>query len=128
MEKQKKSRMIRKIITASIIMGIFAVGTFAAGNTAIQDDVLSVSVSAVDTQTTSDGFVYYIENGAAVITKYNDTTATSLTIPSKISGYSVSTIGEYAFQNMEKLSTVTIPSSVKTINRALSKNVHLFQR
>ena len=72
MEKQKKSRMIRKIITASIIMGIFAVGTFAAGNTAIQDDVLSVSVSAVDTQTTSDGFVYYIENGAAVITKYNN--------------------------------------------------------
>ena len=57
---------------------------------------------------------YTVRNGSIVITGCNDQ-ATSVMIPSTIAGKKVTVIGDSAFNLCESLTSVTIPSSVKTI-------------
>ena len=64
---------------------------------------------------TVNGFTYSVNNKEATITAYNDKSVTSLTIPEKIGGYKVTTIGSSAFSNYSNLSNVTIPDDVVTI-------------
>ena len=64
---------------------------------------------------TSDNFEYTVAEGKATITKFNDQTATAVTIPSTIDDYPVTAIGEEAFQDYTSLASVTIPNSVISI-------------
>ena len=64
---------------------------------------------------TSDNFEYTVAEGKATITKFNDQTATAVTIPSTIDDYPVTAIGEEAFQDYTSLASVTIPYSVISI-------------
>ncbi|MDD4082628.1 MAG: leucine-rich repeat protein [Sphaerochaetaceae bacterium] len=67
----------------------------------------------VDSATYGD-YTYSVTNSKATITKYNGGD-TSITIPSKIGGFNVTTIGERAFYNCANIISVTIPDSVTTI-------------
>ena len=61
--------------------------------------------------------LYDYENGTAIIaiiTDYNGS-ASKLKIPSKLGGYPVTSIGDYAFYWRESLTSVTIPDSVTSI-------------
>ena len=64
----------------------------------------------------SGSYEYTLSGSNATITKYTGT-ETNLIIPDTIDGYSVVTIGEYAFQNCTALQNVTIPDSVTSIGR-----------
>ena len=122
MDNSTKKRMMRKIITASIVLGLFTVGSYAINQAAPADSGWSLTAQAADVQTTSDGFKYYLNDRGVVIAGYTETAATSISIPSKIGGTNVTTIDDYAFEGLEKLRTVTIPSTVKTINRGAFRN------
>ena len=64
---------------------------------------------------TSGDWGYTVSNGKATITKYTGS-ATNVTIPREIEGYSVTTIGEWAFYNCTSLASVTIPDNVTAID------------
>ena len=62
-----------------------------------------------------EGLEYSIENGKVTITGYTGS-ATEVVIPSTINGYPVTTIVYEAFARSSKLTSITIPDSVTSIN------------
>ena len=66
---------------------------------------------------TSGNFTYEVSGGEATITDFPTSYSGSLTIPSTIGGYPVTSIGDWAFYNCSNLQSVTIGSSVKSIGR-----------
>jgi len=74
-----------------------------------------LSVSAV---TTSDGFVYTVSNGTAIITGYSGNLK-AITVPATVNGYSVTAIGKKAFANHTALTSVTISSGIKTLSESV---------
>ena len=60
------------------------------------------------------GFEYTVTGSAATVTGCTGTCPTTLVIPDTLGGYTVTTIGAYAF-DAKSLTTVTIPNLVTTI-------------
>ena len=64
----------------------------------------------------SEGYyTYTITDGEATITGVNTSISGDITIPATLGGYSVTAIGEWAFDGCDSLTSVTIPDSVTTI-------------
>ena len=64
---------------------------------------------------TQSPYTYTIENGGATITDCDFNVSGALSIPATLGGYSVKAIGDGAFRNCNKLTSVTIPTSVTSI-------------
>ena len=64
---------------------------------------------------TSGNYTYSIYNGEATITDCNTSISGRITIPSKLGGYPVTSIGDNAFQNCIYLKSITIPNGVTNI-------------
>ena len=79
--------------------------------------IAATSVSSFAADQTSGNFTYSVKDNKATITGFNTSYEGKVTIPSKLGGYTVETIGEGAFRNCKLITGVTIPSSVKTIRR-----------
>ena len=97
-----KGKLLRKLcaISLSALMvggaGLAEVGSFAFAS-------LSVSAAETTEATPESSFVYAVnEDGTVRITKFNGT-ETDVIIPSTIGGKSVTSIGDYAFENCESL-------------------------
>ena len=63
---------------------------------------------------TYNGFKYSISNKKVTITGYTGSN-TSVTIPSKIKGYTVTKIGSEAFESNKKIKSVTMPNSINWV-------------
>ena len=61
---------------------------------------------------------YRTSNGEVTITGCNQSVTGNLVIPSTINGYSVTTIGDFAFDGCTSLTDITIPDSVTTIGNS----------
>ena len=78
-------------------------------------DNATVSVSAVEKQTTSDGWEYTVNsNGTATITGYSKKSG-DLIIPNTVDGKTVTEIGKQAFRNKTGYQNLTVPGTVKLI-------------
>jgi hypothetical protein len=81
----------------------------AAHTYAQTNNILFVAVG----KNTSEGLHYIINGKSATITDYTGT-ATRITIPDKVEGVPVTSIGEYAFRK-SNLTSITLPSGIHRI-------------
>ena len=96
--KRKISKGIFYLVTLCVITA----ATFMCANAA---------------KVTSNGLVYQTSGSSATLVKCN-TNSASVTVPSKVGKYKVTTIGEKAFYGKNKIKTVTLPSSVTAIKKS----------
>ena len=88
--------------------------------------VLALMPQMVFADTTTDGnFEYSVseETDEVTITKYTGSD-TNVVIPSQIDGKTVTAIGNAAFRSQTKITSVTIPDSVKTIGNDAFNNCY----
>lgn len=99
-----------KKLLCAVLSGIMAFSTFAVA--------VPITASAAESQesvsATYGDFEYEINDSSVAITKYIGS-AETVTIPSKIAGYRVAYIDQYAFYACTNLSSIVIPNSVTTI-------------
>ncbi len=83
---------------------------------------ISVFVCTIPVNALSNGdFEYDVVNGEAVITKYNGT-ATEVTIPAVIDGYTVYGIDNSAFKDNTAISKVAVEAGVKSVGASAFEN------
>lgn len=73
-----------------------------------------ISIFALANDKTNDFEYYIMEDGTASISGYTGL-AKDIVIPSEIDGYTVTEIGRWSFMNNNKIESVVIPESIKTI-------------
>ena len=103
--------ILRKLLAMSLCAALIG-GTAAVLPVFVPDS----SITA-DAAYTSGDYEYTVINGGAdgaEITKYIGSGG-RVTIPSKIDGYPVKSIGDWAFYGCSSLTSVTIPNSVTSI-------------
>ena len=61
-------------------------------------------------------YTYTVTGREATITEVDTELSGEITIPSKLGGYTVTRIGEYAFYDCKKITSIIIPDSVTTID------------
>ena len=61
-------------------------------------------------------YSYTVTNGKATITDVDEAISGNVVIPDALGGYPVVAIGEYAFYNCDRLTSVTMGNNVKTID------------
>lgn len=80
---------------------------------------VSITASAVDTY---EGLTYKIGNDDTVtITGYDDKTLTDIVIPDTIEGLPVTAIGDAAFYDSSKITSIKLPSTLKKIGNSAFK-------
>ena len=107
MEKKKAKTLCKKSISLLLALLLVLTAIPLGGLTAFAAE--------------SGSFRYYVlseEDKTCEITRYTGS-ETDLDIPSKIDGYTVTSIGEDAFWNCTSLTSVTIPDSVTSMGRSV---------
>lgn len=104
-----------KKMAALILAAMLAVSSSAAmAVTVSAEEGTAVAYSSSDTKSWGDYDYRVLDDGTVEITKYTGKD-TNITIPSKIDGNKVTSIGESAFSYCENLKNVKVPNCVKTI-------------
>ncbi len=112
---KKKTSTLYKRLSAVLLSGALLLSAGAllpAG----ADNPFSLTAKA---EVTAGGnYEYSVQDGEVTITKYAGT-GTTAKIPSKVDGMPVTQIGNYAFMNCTEVTSVTIPSSVKSLGQSV---------
>ncbi len=95
-------------------------GTARTGTITVSGGGASRTFTVTQGGITAVKWTYTVSNGKATVGSYNNTavptdTSGAIVIPSKLGGYPVTSIGEFAFSHCGGLTSVTIPSSVTNI-------------
>ena len=83
------------------------------------DDVFDTTCNkcGLERKVETDGyFTYAVENGEAVIIKFESDIGGNVTVPEKLGNYPVRVIGEKAFMECENIDSIVIPEGVRIID------------
>ena len=107
---EKENQKIKIKAPTTYVTRTFTVSITLGGKTGWADYILSASIKA-------DHSVWVLEFDKAtkIITGVKDKTIKTINIPDEIDGVAVTKIGNKAFFNLTKLTSVTIPNSVTSI-------------
>ena len=84
--------------------------------------IIAVPFSVSATQYNDGYYTYTIYNDTATIVYCDTSIIGAITIPSTLGGYSVTSIGYYAFKGCKTLTNITIPRSVTSIGKEAFKD------
>lgn len=96
------------------VAGILAFSLAFSGGIAIGRENISVTAPVTASAETYEAFRYAIEYGEITIKGF-DKSVRDVVIPSEIEGLPVTSIGSYAFNDCDGITSVTIPESVTSI-------------
>ena len=105
--KKSFKKLLASLLVAIMVLSVSPVGALTEIDLS---SLFSVEASAL----TSGNYTYTVSGKNATITAYSGT-ASTLSIPSTLGGYTVTAIGPGAFANNTYLTSVTIPSTVTKI-------------
>lgn len=114
---KKSTKIMCRVIAAAMILSMAAGTGMAAPVSQLVGTDISVNAAEYEEETAESGdYEYEVnEDDTVTITRYNGEEK-NVTIPSKIDGKQVTTIGGYAFENSRQfLQSVVIPSGVVRI-------------
>ena len=102
-----------------ILSALMAVCMLLGSAAALPQDAFSQSVSITASAETTSGDYKYdtLEDGTIVITEYTGK-ATTLTLPEKLDGKTVTAVGDFSFSENTTLKSVTVGGSITTIGYA----------
>ncbi|MBE6862619.1 MAG: hypothetical protein E7497_06965 [Ruminococcus sp.] len=111
--------MKKKIISILLSMtAAVAACSAAAFNTVAADDEIK----------DKSGFTYRInDKGNAVVTGFTNEATTSLKIPATLGGYTVTHVGDWAFEEFYNLKTVTMADTIVDLGIAAFENCYALQ-
>ena len=76
-------------------------------------------IANAEGETFSEGYyTYTVSNGKATITDCDISISGNITIPKKLGGYPVTIIGDYAFKYCKKITNLTIPAGIRSIDKS----------
>lgn len=110
---KNSKKLVSLILSLLMVFSIFNIVPFAVS--AAEND--ASSLSAISDEVNSDYSYIVLNNGTVEISKYRGSDE-SVSIPSQIDGYSVTSIGGYAFGGNANIASVSIPDSVINIGNA----------
>ena len=109
------NKTLKKIIALVAVAVILAASVPFGGFVGIGDSFLPVA-QAETAELTEGYFTYEIDgNNDAIIVRCDKTISGEVVVPSNINGYTVTTIGGFAFQNCDNITKITVPNSVTFI-------------
>jgi hypothetical protein len=115
-------KILSGLAAIALISGACALPNAGTANARIGIFASADTLSASETTQGSKAFTYTLSTDkTAVITKYSGTEAT-VEIPESLDGYTVTAIGDNAFNGHENLTKITIPDSVTSIGAGAFEN------
>ncbi len=112
--KNVLAMVLSVLIALDVPMATMAANVEVNTPTAISAELTSRAASTTESGTYGD-FTYTVENGEVTLTKYNNKTATSVTIPEYIGGKPVTTIGVDCFDSCSNIKSVDFGDVVQKI-------------
>ncbi len=106
--KKSFKKVLASLLVAIMVLSVAPVGALTEIDLS---SLFTVEASAL----TSGSYTYTVSGSNATITAYSGT-ASSLSIPSTLGGYTVTAIAQKAFEDNTYLTSVTIPSTVTKIS------------
>ena len=103
MKTIRTQKLLAFLLTAVMLMTVLCFTPLSAG-------------AETNTEVSGDYEYTVLDDGTARIAKYNGS-ASELVIPTELDGKTVSAIGQMSFEKCKSITSLTIPSSIKTIGK-----------
>lgn len=107
MKTIRTQKLLAFLLTAVMLMTMLCIVPYTAS--AADEEEATV-------YTSGDYDYTVLDDGTAQITKYNGS-ASELVIPTELDGKTVSAIGQMSFEKCKSITSLTIPSNIKTIGK-----------
>ena len=110
--KKMSKKIISLLLATMIVFGSVAVGVAEIDFA----EIFTTKAEAAVTTYTSGYYTYTVSNNIATITDVSTSISGAVTIPSTLGSYTVRNIGTFAFNDCNKITSLTIPSSIYSIS------------
>ena len=117
--KTKRKNIFKSLLALTLalimVLGVAPISELAGVDWA---SLFAPKAEAAEKTYTEGYYTYTVKDGGAIITDCDNTISGKITLPSKLGGYTVVGIGQYAFNSCWEIESIVIPSGVTSIGKA----------